>query len=129
MINQSSGVESFTWEKIRDPAIQAFADKVEVFEDPDLTAMMPDFRPSRVTVRLHDGTELSAEAKTNRGDTEDPYDDDELDRKYTELSGRVWGTTVANSVYDHCFAIDRLTDVNELTGCFNAGELKPTSTL
>jgi len=129
LINQSSGVESFTWEKIRDPAIQAFADKVEVFEDPDLTAMMPDFRPSRVTVRLHDGTELSAEAKTNRGDTEDPYDDDELDRKYAELSGRVWGTTVANSVYDHCFAIDRLTDVNELTGCFNAGELKPTSTL
>jgi len=129
LINQSSGVESFTWEKIRDPAIQAFADKVEVFEDPDLTAMMPDFRPSRVTVRLHDGTELSAEAKTNRGDTEDPYDDDELDRKYAELSGRVWGTTVANSVYDHCFAIDQLTDVNELTGCFNAGELKPTSTL
>ncbi len=129
LINQSSGVESFTWEKIRDPAIQAFADKVEVLEDPVLTAMMPDFRPSRVTVRLHDGTELSAEAKTNRGDTEDPYDDDELDRKYTELSGRVWGTTVANSVYDHCFAIDRLTDVNELTGCFNAGELKPTSTL
>ena len=129
LINQSSGVESFTWEKIRDPAIQAFADKVEVFEDPALTAMMPDFRPSRVTVRLHDGTELSAEAKTNRGDTEDPYDDDELDRKYAELSGRVWGTTVANSVYDHCFAIDRLTDVNELTGCFNAGELKPTSTL
>ena len=129
LMNQSSGVESFTWEKIRDPAIQAFADKVEVFEDPDLTAMMPDFRPSRVTVRLHDGTELSAEAKTNRGDTEDPYDDDELDRKYAELSGRVWGTTVANSVYDHCFAIDQLTDVNELTGCFNAGELKPTSTL
>ena len=129
LINQSSGVESFTWEKIRDPAIQAFADKVEVFEDPALTAMMPDFRPSRVTVRLHDGTELSAEAKTNRGDTEDPYDDDELDRKYAELSGRVWGTTVANSVYDHCFTIDRLTDVNELTGCFNAGELKPTSTL
>ena len=129
LINQSSGVESFTWEKIRDPAIQAFADKVEVLEDPALSAMMPDFRPSRVTVRLHDGTELSAEAKTNRGDTEDPYDDDELDRKYTELSGRVWGTTVANSVYDHCFAIDRLTDVNELTGCFNAGELKPTRTL
>ena len=129
LMNQSSGVESFTWEKIRDPAIQAFADKVEVFEDPALTAMMPDFRPSRVTVRLHDGTELSAEAKTNRGDTEDPYDDDELDQKYAELSGRVWDTTVANSVYDHCFAIERLADVNELTGCFNAGELKPASTL
>ena len=129
LMNQSSGVESFTWEKIRDPAIQAFADKVEVLEDPALTAMMPDFRPSRVTVRLHNGTELCAEAKTNRGDTEDPYNDDELDRKYTELSGRVWDTAVANSVYDNCFAIERLTDVNELTGCFSADELKPASAL
>ena len=127
LMNQSSGVESFTWEKIRDPAIQAFADKVEVLEDPALTAMMPDFRPSRVTVSLHNGTKLCAEAKTNRGDTEDPYNDDELDRKYTELSGRVWDTTVANSVYDNCFAIERLTDVNELTGCFSADELKPAS--
>ena len=129
LMNQSSGVESFTWEKIRDPAIQAFADKVEVLEDPALTAMMPDFRPSRVTVRLHNGTELCAEAKTNRGDTEDPYNDDELDRKYTELSGRVWNTTVANSVYDNCFAIERLTDVNELTGCFSADALEPASAL
>ena len=120
LINQSSGVESFTWEKVRDPNIQAFADKVEVFEDPAFTAMMPDFRPSRVTVRLYDGTELSAEATTNRGDTEDPYDDDELDRKYTELSGRVWNTTVVNSVYDHCFSVDRLTDINELTKHFSA---------
>lgn len=129
LMNQSSGVESFTWEKIRDPAIQAFADKVEVLEDPALTAMMPDFRPSRVTVSLHNGTKLYAEAKTNRGDTEDPYNDDELDRKYTELSGRVWDTAVANSVYDNCFAIERLTDVNELTGCFSADELKPASAL
>ena len=129
LMNQSSGVESFTWEKIRDPAIQAFADKVEVLEDPALTAMMPDFRPSRVTVRLHNGTKLCAEAKTNRGDTEDPYNDDELDRKYTELSGRVWDTAVANSVYDNCFAIERLTDVNELTGCFSADALEPASAL
>ena len=119
-VRTAFGVESFTWEKVRDPNIQAFADKVEVFEDPAFTAMMPDFRPSRVTVRLYDGTELSAEATTNRGDTEDPYDDDELDRKYTELSGRVWNTTVANSVYDHCFSVDRLTDINELTKHFSA---------
>lgn len=120
LINQSSGVESFTWEKIRDPAIQAFADRVEVVEDPVLTAMMPDFRPSRVTVRLNDGTELSAKATTNRGDTEDPYNDDELDRKFVELTGRVWTEPVLNAVYDQCFAIDGLADINDLTGRFSA---------
>ena len=43
LINNSSGVESFTWDKICDPDIQAFANKVEVIEDPDFTAKMPDY--------------------------------------------------------------------------------------
>lgn len=120
LINRSSGVESFTLDKIRDPAIQALADKVEVVEDPKLTAMMPDFRPARVTVRLTDGSEFSAEAVTNRGDAEDPYDDDELDRKYVELTARVWPQTTAGRVYDQVFRIDRLDDMNALSREFGA---------
>ena len=120
LINNSSGVESFTWDKIRDPDIQAFADKVEVIEDPEFTAKMPDYRPSRVTVKLMDGTQLSAETMTNRGDTEDPYDDDELDQKYIELTRRVWSNSVSTAVYDDCFRVEQLKDMNELTRHFEA---------
>ncbi len=128
LINESSGVESFTWDKIRDPAIQAFADKIEVVEDPALTAMMPDFRPSRVIVELNDGTTLTAEAKTNRGDTEDPYGDDELDQKFFEVTSRVWTDATASKVYDQCFAVDRLDDINQLTEQFAGGDcLRPHS--
>ncbi|NQW09014.1 MAG: MmgE/PrpD family protein [Alphaproteobacteria bacterium] len=118
LINASSGVMSFTWDKIRDARIQAFADKVEVVEDPALTALMPDYRPARVIVELVDGTVLTAETKTNRGDTEDPYDDAELDRKFFELTGRVWPEATARPVYEGCFAIDTLADVNALTARF-----------
>ena len=120
LINNSSGVESFTWDKIRDPDIQAFADKVEVIEDLEFTAKMPDCRPSRVTVELMDGTQLSAETMTNRGDTEDPYDDDELDQKYVELTRRVWSNSVSTAVYDDCFRVEQLKDMNELTRHFEA---------
>ena len=120
LINRSSGVASFTWDMIRDPAIQAFSDRVKVIENPRLTAMMPDFRPSLVTVELKDGRRLSAEARTNRGDTEDPYNDDELDLKYFELTARVWSENVSQRIYDCCFNIDQLEDVNLLTGHFTA---------
>ena len=118
LINGSSGMESFTWDKVRNSDIQAFADKVEVLEDPKLTAMMPEFRPSRVTVKLTDGKQFSAMTKTNRGDTEDPYADDELDIKYFELTSRVWSEAVSNQVYEECLKVDRLADVNLLTRCF-----------
>jgi 2-methylcitrate dehydratase PrpD len=115
LINGSSGVMSFTLDQVRRADIQAFADKVEVVEDPALTAMMPDYRPARVIVTLTDGTVLTAETKTNRGDTEDPYDDTDLDEKYVELTARVWTAETARSVYDICFAIDRTSDASALT--------------
>ena len=85
--------------------------------------MMPDFRPARVIVTLTDGTVLEAETKTNRGDTEDPYDDAELDRKYAELSGLVWPDAVARGVYEDCFRLERLDDINDLTRRLNAVSL------
>jgi 2-methylcitrate dehydratase PrpD len=106
LLNGSSGVGSFTWDKIRDPAIQAFADKVEVVEAPEMTAMMPDFRPARVSITLQDGQTATAETKTNRGDTEAPYNDDELDAKYFELASRVWSDAKAAAIYDKCFDIE-----------------------
>ena len=122
LINKSSGVESFTWDMIRNAEIQAFSDKVEVIENPEFTAKMPDYRPSRVTIELIDGTQLSAETMTNRGDTEDPYDDDELDQKYIDLTGRVWTESISKSVYDHCFNIEQLDNMNELTMHFKGRE-------
>ena len=114
LLNGSSGVESFTWDKIRDPAIQAFADKVEVVEAPAMTAMMPDYRPARVTLTFADGAVASAETTTNRGDTEAPYDDDELDAKFFDLAARVWPAARAETIYDRCFIIDR-TPLADLT--------------
>ena len=122
LVNQSSGVGSFTWEQIRNPEIQTFADKVEVVEDEALTAMMPDYRPARVIIDFMDGSQASAETKTNRGDTEDPYSDGELDLKYQELTGRLWREEAAKSVYDACFAVDELDDINQLTSLFPSAD-------
>jgi 2-methylcitrate dehydratase PrpD len=123
LINGSSGLMSFTLDQVRRADIQAFADKVEVVEDPALTALMPDYRPSRVIVTLTDGTVLSAETKTNRGDTEDPYDDADLDAKYVELCARVWPKSTSDAVYRACFALETLPGASELTDAMQVAPL------
>jgi 2-methylcitrate dehydratase PrpD len=115
IINRSTGIASFTWDKVRDAAIQELAGRVTVREEPRLTAMMPRFRPAEVTVRLADGTVLTESATTNRGDSEDPYDATELRRKYDELMGRVVDPATADAVHRDIMAVDTLADVGQIT--------------
>jgi 2-methylcitrate dehydratase PrpD len=115
IVHGSTGVESFTPGAIQDPAARALTQRVTVSEDPELTAMMPQHRPSRVKVTLTDGTVLEAQALTNKGDTEDPYSSEELRAKYFELSERVWKRGVAEAVYADAMKLEQLDNVNQLT--------------
>ncbi|MFN7000523.1 MAG: deoxyribodipyrimidine photo-lyase, partial [Elioraea tepidiphila] len=67
-------------------AIRALASRVTVNEDPALTAMLPQARPARVTLRLADGRAFTQLAITNRGDTEDPYPVSEVEAKFVEIT-------------------------------------------
>ncbi len=114
LTNQSSGVASFTWDQIRREQVQRLADKVTVVEDPELTALMPDFRPARVSLTLQDGTRLQAETRTNRGDTEDPYTPEELREKFVNLTQRVWPLADCASLHQRLLQIEEQPDLGAL---------------
>jgi 2-methylcitrate dehydratase PrpD len=120
IINRSSGMMSFTWDQIRSQEIKALAAKVEVREDPKLTAMMPLFRPARVTVTFTDGSTLEGSTETNRGDAEDPYSAAELTEKYYELTARAWDRPTAEAVYGAIAGLDTLAGMDALTGPMDA---------
>jgi 2-methylcitrate dehydratase PrpD len=69
--------------------------------------MLPSLRPARLKITLKDGRVLSAEALTNKGDTEDPYSATEVEEKFHEVTGPIWNA-------DHRAAI--LSAVDGLTG-------------
>ena len=79
--------------------------------------MMPDQRPSRVTLILKDGTRLRAVAFVNKGDFEDPYSAEDLHEKYYELALPVWGEGTAQKVWSALTGLDEISDVREVT-CF-----------
>ncbi len=116
IVNQSSGMMSFTWDQIRDRKIKALAARVAVSEDPKLTAMMPRFRPARVTITFTDGSTLGGSTETNKGDAEDPYTTAELTEKYYELTARAWDRPTAEAVHGAIMGLDTLADMDGLTG-------------
>ncbi len=90
IVRGESGLDSFTWEAVRDEAILSLAARVTVREDASMTRRLPQERPARVCIRLHDGSVLTAEVGANRGDDALPYSRDELRGKFMQLCTRVW---------------------------------------
>lgn len=98
IVHGAADVAAFRGPARENPAVQALARRVAVNEDPALTAQLPGLRPARVRVTLADGTTHAAEVTTNRGDTEDPYSEDEVRRKFRELAGPVYGAARAGAI-------------------------------
>lgn len=111
LVRGSSAVENFTWDAIRDDRVQAFAKRVFVSEDKEMTAKLPQFRPARVALKLIDGRTLSESVEANRGDDQDPYSRDELTGKYFSLTGRVWPHDVADEVRKRILTLSGVSNV------------------
>ncbi len=93
LVRGQADVDAFRDGARADAVTQALAARVEVREDPALTAKLPGLRPARVTVMLKGNRQWTAEVLTNRGDTEDPYTAAEVEEKFRELAGPVWPTS------------------------------------
>lgn len=113
-----AGVACFTPDAIQDEPTRNLAKKVKVIEDPELTNMMPDKRPSRVKVILSDGQSLEAETFVNKGDFEDPYSPEDLREKYDELSVPIWGQAPAEKIYEGINTLETFNDMTRFTQLF-----------
>ncbi len=115
IINNSSGVASFTWDQIERDDIRELAAKVVIREDQAMSAQLPARRPAKLLIKLTDGTELTAATETNRGDWSDPYQPHELREKYLSLTERLWTKEGANSVHDEIMALEKSPSLQPLS--------------
>lgn len=105
IVRGSSALASFSWDAVRDPVTLALAQRVEVREDPAMSARLPMERPARVEILCHDGRLLVGEVGANRGDDALPYSRDELRAKFMDLACRVWSDVHAARVLDATLAL------------------------
>ncbi|WP_349371654.1 MmgE/PrpD family protein [Salinarimonas sp.] len=115
LVHGAATVEAFREGARRDERVRDLARRVSVREDPALTDRLPAQRPARVRVTLADGRTLTAEAFTNRGDTEDPYGPAEIEEKFLELTSPVWGVSQARALYDMLSRLETASGLDEIT--------------
>ena len=83
---------------LNDPTIAALRHRVQVGEDPAMSALAPRLRPARVTVTLTDGRQLVREVEFPRGHAENPMTDAEVEHKFRTLVVPRYGKERADRV-------------------------------
>lgn len=114
LVRGAADVEAFRDAARGDRVTRALASRIAVNEDSALTALLPDQRAARVTLRLADGRVLSALATTNKGDTEDPYSADEVRAKFLSLAAPVLGRGRAEEIVRLIGALDSTSEPGAL---------------
>lgn len=83
---------------LRDPVVAAMVERVEVREDPELTALFPHRWSCRVQVEMRDGAVLEDRVDIPKGEPENPLTEHELMEKFLRLAAPVLGSTRAGRV-------------------------------
>ena len=93
----------------------ALARRVEVVEDPALTALTPAARPARVEIRLRDGRMLVRQVDQPWGEFDRPYPEALLRDKFAALASPDLGARGAGSAWDLCRSAGGAKSVRDLT--------------
>ncbi len=89
IVRGDAGFTSIDDSALQDPVIARLRHRVQVTEDPAMTANVPRLKPARVTITLKDGRQSSQSCESHRGDFYQPFAESEIRDKFRELAGTV----------------------------------------
>lgn len=114
MVDGDLGNDSYTPEKLRDPGLRAFMQKITVQEDPALTAMMPKAVPNRVTAHLEDGRTISHQVDDLPGFVGRPMQRADAERKFQNNVAHHWPARQTRAVLDALWELEHQDDLGRL---------------
>lgn len=100
-------------EDLVDPELLAVMERIDVREDPALTAMFPEKWSCRVEIRTRAGETLERQVDVPKGDPANPMTDVELEDKFTRLSEPVLGQRQSGRIVALVREFERI-DLSEL---------------
>ena len=111
---------SFAPEKILDPAVLAFMQRITVAEDPALTARVGAAVPTRVTAILTDGSRVSREVDYAPGFAERPMTRGEVEQKLRGNLGPRWPERRVEEMLRALWSLERAEDLPALLASLRA---------
>src|SRR5262249_52409965 len=107
---------SYAPEKLRDPRILAFMQKIKVVEDPAF-AKPPGNAPStRITVTLDNGRRLAQQVDNMPSFPGQPISRADVDRKFRDNVGKRWSPERTAGILQTLWTLERAPDVRGLLG-------------
>ncbi len=85
LVNGRCDQSVFTEARVAEPEVARLSAACQVRCDPELDKLAPEKRPSRITLRLRDGREVSALELVALGDPSRPLSPAELESKFDQL--------------------------------------------
>lgn len=89
-----------TKEDLNDERIHRLIGRIQVREDPELTALFPRQWPCRVSVQMRSGKVYEERVDTPKGEPDNPLSPGELEEKFRRLAGPSLGLGGATAVVD-----------------------------
>ncbi len=107
--------ESYIPEKLKEPRILAFMQKITVVEDPAFTARLGD-PPTRVSAIFVDGRRVSREVIDIPGFAGRPMQRRDVERKFRDNIGKRWQRGKTDAVLQSLWALESTRDISALLG-------------
>jgi 2-methylcitrate dehydratase PrpD len=117
VVRGNAGYSELDDTALSDPRISALRYRVQITENPAMSAVAPRLRPARVTLTLTDGRRITKDCDSHRGDFMRPFSEAELRAKFRELAGVVLtaeGVSRVEEAVERCENWDSVDELNEL---------------
>jgi 2-methylcitrate dehydratase PrpD len=120
LVNGDASIAQYTDEMLAVPAIRSLMARTQVAVDPVLDRGFPEKRAARATVVLTNGQRFESLIDNARGEPEDPFNADEIERKFAALTHGVLSPMSAQCVRDLVLGLDSLPDIDSLSAALEA---------
>lgn len=111
IVNGRATLDCFDDDDVANPLLQSLLQKVDVAEDPAMTRAYPARQPCTVAIHLDDGSVIEGHCDIVRGEPEKPNTMGEIQDKFMNLAGPVWGAARAAKLFDACMTFETIPDV------------------
>jgi 2-methylcitrate dehydratase len=119
IVDGSVTPESFNMEKIKDPEIRSYLNKINVIADPSFEKTFPELKKSGVEIITKSRQTYKLEVDFPLGDYREPMDDDTFYAKFDSMVLPLMSKAVRDKIVDSILNLEKIEDVSQLTQLFN----------
>jgi aconitate decarboxylase len=115
LLENDCGVDQFTEDKVADPERMAYSEKVEVHEDPAITAKGAKYRHMvRVELHLSDGTRMERTVEAARGSEQKFASEADIVEKFEKLASKALPRAQVQELRETMLNLDKIPDATRI---------------